>query len=330
VISRGIFFVFIFNRENNIMNIRALIFAAALLLLVPMAGCKSGNEQASTPPAGQQPVTVQPGAAPAGPGATAPASEPAQVAPAPQEAQLSGKVLETMNAAGYTYVNVETPTGPVWAALPETKVEVGQDVVLAGGMEMKNFESKTLGRTFDSVIFSTGIVPQGGEALAPAAPGAPAAAGAAAPAAGGESFAAAMQQEAAGASANTMHGGDAPASGGSAAAVVPSSDIKVDKAEGENAYTIGELFAKKGELNDKKVIVRGKVVKVSKMIMGKNWLHLQDGTGEATSSTHDLVVTTAGEAQKDAVVVVEGTLHADRDFGSGYRYDVIVEDAEVK
>lgn len=311
------------------MNIRALIFAAALLLFVAVAGCKGNNEQASAPAADKQPATVQPGAAPAaGPGAPAPApAEPAQVAPAPQEAQLSGKVLETMNAAGYTYVNVETPTGPVWAALPETKVEVGQDIVLAGGMEMKNFESKTLGRTFDSVIFSTGIVPQGGEAVAPAAS---AAAGAAAPASGGESFTAAMQQEAAGAPANPMHAADAPASGGSAAAIVPSSDIKVDKAEGANAYTIGELFAKKGELNDKKVMVRGKVVKVSKMIMGKNWLHLQDGTGEANSSTHDLVVTTAGEAQKDAVVLVEGTLHADRDFGSGYRYDVIVEDAEIK
>ena len=154
-------------------------------------------------------------------------------------AQISGKVLETMNAAGYTYVNVETPTGPVWAALPESKVEVGQDVVLAGGMEMKNFESKTLGRTFDSVIFSTGIVPQGGEAVAPAAPAASAAAGAAAPAAGGESFTAAMQQEAAGVAANPMHGADAPASGGSAAAIVPSNDVKVDKAEGENGYTIG-------------------------------------------------------------------------------------------
>lgn len=307
-------------------NFRTLILAAALLLLIGGAGCKSNNEKAGAPGTDQQPVTVQPGAAPAEPGAAAPESAPA--APAQQVSQISGKVLETMNAAGYTYVNVETATGPVWAALPETKVEVGQEVVLAGGMEMKNFESKTLGRTFDSVVFSSGIVPEGG---APAAPATPAPAGdAAAPAAGGDSFTAAMQEEAAGTPANPMAAGDVPASGGSAAAIVPSSDVKVDKAEGENAYTIGELYAKKGELNDKKVKVRGKVMKVSMMIMGKNWLHLQDGTGDAAASTHDLVVTTAGEAKKDAVVVVEGTMHADKDFGSGYRYDVIVEDAEVK
>ena len=302
------------------MNFRTLILAAALLLLIGGAGCKSNNEKASAPGADQKPVTVQPGAVPAEPGAAAPApAESAPAAPAQQVAQISGKVLETMNAAGYTYVNVETSTGKVWAALPETKVEVGKEIVLAGGMPMKNFESKTLGRTFDSVIFSSGIVPAGGEAAAPAAP-----------APGGDTFASAMKEEGASAPASPMAAGDAPASGGSAAAIVPSSDVKVDKAEGKNAYTIAELYAKKGDLNDKKVKVRGKVVKVSMMIMGKNWLHLQDGTGDAKTNSHDLVVTTTAEAAKDAVVVVEGTMHADKDFGSGYRYDVIVEDAEVK
>jgi hypothetical protein len=291
-----------------------LTLAAAMLLLIGGAACKSNNEKASAPGADKQPVTVQQGSAPA-----EPAAAPAEPAAAPQMPQIAGKVLETMNAAGYTYVSVETAGGPIWAAIPETKVEVGQEVVLAGGMEMKNFDSKVLGRTFDSVIFSGGIVPEGG--AAPAAPGAAAAHGQ-----GGESFSAAMQQEA----ATQGAAGPVPTSGGSAAAVVPSSDVKVDKAEGDNGYTIGDLFAKKADLNDKKVVVRGKVVKVSKMIMGKNWLHLQDGTGDAAAGTHDLVVTTMGEAEKDAVVLVEGTLHADKDFGSGYRYDVIVEDAEVK
>jgi hypothetical protein len=302
----GFFYHFQIKGEH-IMTFRALILASALLLLGAGVGCKGNNEQASAPAVDKQPATVQSAPAP---------GTPAPVEPAAQAPQIAGKVLETMNAAGYTYVNVETATGTVWAALPESKVEVGQEVVLAGGTEMKNFESKTLGRTFDSVIFSSGILPQGGEAAAPAAP-----------ATGADSFAAAMKQEAAG---QMTAAGDTPASGGSVAAIVPSSDVKVEKAEGENAYTIGELYAKKGELNEKKVKVQGKVMKVSMMIMGKNWIHLQDGTGDANSSSHDLVVTTAAEAQKDAVVVVEGTLRVDRDFGSGYRYDVIVEDAEVK
>jgi hypothetical protein len=120
------------------------------------------------------------------------------------------------------------------------------------------------------------------------------------------------------------------ASGGSQAAMAQSEDVMVEKAEGENAYTVAELFEKKSDLATQKVMVRGKVVKVSLGIMGKNWLHLQDGTGDAAGKTHDLVVTTAAQPEKGAVVVVEGTLSADRDFGSGYRYDVIIEDAEVK
>ena len=119
-------------------------------------------------------------------------------------------------------------------------------------------------------------------------------------------------------------------SGGSEAAVAQSEEVVVEKAEGDNAYTVGEIFEKKSDLDKQKVSVRGKVVKVSMGIMGKNWLHLQDGTGDAATKTHDLVVTTAGTAEKGAVVIVEGTLAADRDFGSGYRYDAIIEDAEVK
>ena len=287
---------------------RALICAAAVLMLVNTTGCKSNNEQGSGPET-KQPVVVQPQAQQA---------ESSQIAP--EQTAITGKVLETMNASGYTYVNVETEGGPVWAAMPESKVEVGQEIALAGGMEMKNFESKTLGRTFDSVVFSSGSInPHTGENPLPTElPSATAGTG-------GDSFAEAMQGEA---SQEAVQ--PAASSGGSQAAITAAEDVKVEKAEGDNAYTIGELFAKKSDLDKQKIIVRGKIVKVSSMIMGKNWIHLQDGTGDAADKTHDLVVTTAAQPEKGAVVVVEGTLSADRDFGSGYRYDVIIEDAEVK
>jgi hypothetical protein len=68
-------------------------------------------------------------------------------------------------------------------------------------------------------------------------------------------------------------------------------------------------------------------VKLNPDIMGKNWLHIQDGTGDPAKSTHDLVVTSAGIAEKGAIISLEGILAADKDFGSGYRYSVIVEDA---
>ena len=70
-------------------------------------------------------------------------------------------------------------------------------------------------------------------------------------------------------------------------------------------------------------------MKFSSMIMGKNSIHLQDGTGDPVKKTHDLVVTTSGKAEKGAVITVEGILHKDKDFGAGYRYAAIVEEAKV-
>ena len=61
--------------------------------------------------------------------------------------------------------------------------------------------------------------------------------------------------------------------------------------------------------------------------MGKNWIHLQDGTGAA--GTNDLTVTTAGTASVGNTVVVRGNLTTNKDFGFGYKYDVMVEDAAV-
>ena len=69
-----------------------------------------------------------------------------------------GKVIETMNTAGYTYIQLEHEGQKCWAAIPETQVKVGDEVELGAGMEMKNFTSKTLNRTFDSIIFSQGLV----------------------------------------------------------------------------------------------------------------------------------------------------------------------------
>ena len=85
------------------------------------------------------------------------------------------------------------------------------------------------------------------------------------------------------------------------------------------------------ELNGKTVVVRGKIMKVSPRIMGRNWIHLQDGTGNPDKNTHDLVVTTTEEPQSDwDVITMEGVVAANKDFGSGYKYAVIVENANVK
>jgi hypothetical protein len=222
---------------------------------------------------------------------TPPASSADKVSAGPAEGALSGKVVETMNSGGYTYVCLEKKGKKTWVAVPEMKVSVGQEIALQPGAEMANFPSKTLNRTFDRIIFSPG----------PASP-----------------------QSASGKQASMAGKGSM---GSSAPAV---KNVKVEKADGADAYTVGEIFAKRQALHQKTVVVRGKVVKVSAGIMGANWIHVQDGTGDAKKSTHDLVVTSQELPSVGDVVTLKGTVSMDKDFGAGYRYDVIVEKASIQ
>ena len=111
--------------------------------------------------------------------------------------------------------------------------------------------------------------------------------------------------------------------------MAPFSEIKVEKAAGENAYTISEIFEQIEALNGKTVRIQGKVVKFSPMIMGRNWIHLQDGTGDPIKNSHDLVVTTSEQIKVDDIITIEGVLAANKDFGAGYKYGAIVEEAKT-
>lgn len=104
----------------------------------------------------------------------------------------------------------------------------------------------------------------------------------------------------------------------------------MEKAQGQDAYAIAEIYEKKEALNQKEVKVRGHVTKVSLDIMGKNWIHLQDGTGSQERMNYDLTVTSSAIPQKDEVIIVKGKLSTNKDFGFGYFYDVIVEDAQIE
>lgn len=261
---------------------------------------------------------------------------PAAGPQAPQEAvsqtaapafPLKGKAKEVLAGGGFTYVLIAADGKETWTAVPATEVAVGEEVSVAAGQLMENFPSKTLNRTFAQLVFANGLegkAPKDGNPHGPMS-----AAEAAAPgikgSGAGDSFKAALGQE-----AGAVNPAVQPeVAAGSGKAVVPFVELKVEKAAGENSFTVADIFAKAKELNGKKVKVRGQVVKFSPAIMGKNWLHLQDGTGDPLRNTHDLVVTTAGEAAKGDMVVVEGVVAADKDFGYGYKYDVIVEDVAV-
>ena len=228
---------------------------------------------------------------------------------------LTGKVLETMDSGGYTYVLLETAAGKKWVAAPKTVVTVGQTASFAPGMVMRNFKSETLNRTFDEVVFSSGKAGAGGHGGMSASAGA-------CPNDGSQKGGASSSMKMGSMASGAMHS--------SGRVVVPPLDLALEKASGEHAFTVAEIYAQGPELDKKKVTVRGKVVKVSPNIMGKNWIHLQDGTGKPEDGTHDLVLTSQQQPQVGEILVGEGVLAADKDFGAGYRYKVIVEETEFK
>jgi hypothetical protein len=202
-------------------------------------------------------------------------------------AAFSGKVVETMDAGGYTYVCVETGKEKIWAAGPETKIEVGETVSFPMGMEMTDFHSETLDRTFESILFVN-----------------------------------TLQTGATGASNPHMPSGHPPVSSPQSRQM-DFTGIQVPSG-GKN---IASLYAEKTALAGKEVVVRGKVVKYTPGIMDRNWIHIQDGTGE--QGANDLTVTTDAAAEVGNTVVVRGVMAIDRDFGLGYTYEIIVENAKV-
>ena len=212
---------------------------------------------------------------------------------------ISGKVAETMNSGGYTYILLDRGGEKTWVAVPEMKVSKGDEVNLNAGTEMVNFTSSTLKRTFKEIIFSSGPVSKENSGIEEAQKGLPI----------------------------DMKGGPANLGMGM---VTPMQKVKVERATGPNAYTIAELYEKRGELNHKKVVVRGKVIKALPKIMKKNWIHLQDGSGNEKKGNYDLVVTSNYLPSVGDVVTISGILCTDKDFGMGYKYRVIIEEASIK
>ena len=203
---------------------------------------------------------------------------------------IKGKVLEVLDAGSFVYLRLQTKDGETWAAIAKAPVKKGAEVTIENATTMTNFESKTLHRKFDQIVF--GSIAMSGTGAA----------------AGGDMAA--------------MHAG--------VAKTADVGDVKVAKASGPDARTVAEIVARKADLKDKTVVVRGKVVKFTGGVLGKNWIHLRDGSGSAADGTNDVLVTTTDEAKIDDVVLVKGVVHLDRDFGSGYSYQVLIEEASVK
>ena len=101
--------------------------------------------------------------------------------------------------------------------------------------------------------------------------------------------------------------------------------LEVPRASG--GVTIAELFSGRDKFAGKKVRICGQVVKFSPEIMNRNWVHLQDGSRDGDN--YDLTITTQATVSVGEIVTFEGTVAVKKDFGAGYFYEVIIEEANL-
>ncbi len=197
------------------------------------------------------------------------------------------KVAEVIQSSQYTYLKVTENGAESWIAVTRQEATPGETYYYGDALEMKNFESKELKRTFETIYFVQELSkqPHSAEAALPNPHG------------------------------NTM------------------GKVAVDAKEGisvapaQDGLSIAKLYTSKNDYAGKKIKMKGQVVKVNNEVMGKNWVHIQDGTKDGDH--FDLTITTMEKVEMDAVVTFEGTIAVNKDFGYGYSYELIMEDATL-
>lgn len=194
------------------------------------------------------------------------------------------EVEEVIQTSNYTYIRISEDGNESWIAVTKQDVKEGNSYYYEPGIEMNNFVSKELKRTFPSIIFVDKFSDQPIVAKITMA--------------------------------DSLKGKQA---------ATPKSDIKVEKAEG--GITIAELYASRDSYAGKTIKIRGEVVKFSPDIMKTNWVHIQDGTN--SEGSFDLTITTNEVTKIGDVVIFEGVVAVKKDFGAGYFYEVIVENAKM-
>jgi hypothetical protein len=194
-------------------------------------------------------------------------------------------VEEVLQAGGYTYLNVSENKIKTWLAVPGMEISKGVKLAYSGGLEMTEFKSKELNRTFPSILFLEGVTldsnPMVNEGLK---------------------------------------------KGINGSAVKPEK-ITATITPCEGCITIAKLLETKEKQAGKTVKIKGIIVKFNPQIMGKNWVHIQDGTD--FKGAFDLTITTNSEVTVGETATFEGKISLKKDFGYGYFYDVLMEDGKL-
>jgi len=204
-------------------------------------------------------------------------SSPSSTAPA---AAHKIYVDEAIQGNTYTYLKVTEGDLEYWIATAKQPIEAGATMYYDQGLEMKDFTSKEVDRTFESIWFVG-------------------------------------QMRGTSSAASQMSKGSPKT-----AAVA---DAAVEKIEG--GVTVQDLYAGQAGFAGKAVTIRGTVTKFNAEIMGRNWVHVQDGT--SAGDKIDVTITTAAVVKMGDVVVFQGVVALNKDFGAGYSYELILEEAKL-
>lgn len=196
------------------------------------------------------------------------------------------KVEEVVQTSNYTYMRVNENDAEKWIAVNRQEAAPGDVYYYETGLEMRNFNSKELNRTFETVYFVEGLSKEP--------------------------------------TAAHVHEGAEPIKPVQATLTQKEGISVTPAVEG---LSIAKLYADRSKYDGKTIKMKGQVVKINDQVMDRNWIHIQDGTND--SGNFDLTVTTKDSVKLDEVVTFEGTISLKKDFGYGYFYEVIMEDAKV-
>ena len=199
---------------------------------------------------------------------------------------------ESVNTSEYTYVRVLESGKEQWIAIPLAEIKIGETYYYQGGMVMENFESKELKRTFESLVLVEGL----------------------------------SKDKNITANASSIHSMGKKTEEKHTnvnASNLEKLALKIVKPNG--GISIAELYANKDNYAGKKVKISGVVTKFSPEIMKKNWLHIQDGT--ESDGKFDLTATSNEKHEVGDTITLEGKIATNKDFGYGYFYEVLLEEA---
>ncbi len=211
-------------------------------------------------------------------------------------------VQEVLQTSEYTYFRLKelgnskiSENDTLWAATTKSESKAGETLYYKGGFPMKDFISKELKRTFSQVLFLDSL---------------------------SRTTDFAKKEMANIPSHQYMSSSDPNVAG---KPNIQKIEVKVDKTPG--VTSIADLYGKKDSFSGKTVKVKGQVTKFSPEIMGKNWIHIQDGT--ETNGKFDLTITTDIKANVGDIITLEGKIALNKDLGYSYFYEVLMEDAKI-